>query len=177
MADRTPNPYNVTYSFDAWLDEKVVYPVHGYISHAVGKEIETPCFAILHHELSSDALAPDDVIGSENGKEIYGRMVKAEARIVCYVGVISDGYDEPQADHLFKMRNVLFGLMRFRPRISIRNYETDTDFADLEVSDQGYITVEDITEESAISDVRDSYILLEQAFRVRYQYVHQVLED
>ena len=177
MDDRTPNPYNAVHSFDTWLGTQLEYPLATWVARAVGTEIEVPCYAVVHHELTDEAIDSQDIIDIVDNKKLFGRVVSAEARIVAYVGIDSAAYAEPQADDMLKMRNTLFALFRFRPRIEIRNYQTDTNFADLDESDKGYITCESISEESAISDVKDSYILLEQAFRVRYQYVHQVIES
>lgn len=178
--NRTANPYNVVHSFDAWLDSQMEVPVLGFTSSAVGEEMATPCLQVVHHELSDEKVTAGDILRTVGNTEIYGRRVIAEARIVAYVGLAAvDSYVSPTegmpaADELLKLRNTLFGLFRFRPRIEIRNYMTDTDYADLQGDDQHLVTAMGIDEEAAISDVRDSYVMLEQAFRVRYMYTHEV---
>ena len=178
MISLTPNPYNAVHSFNNWMDAQFTIPVISFTSFDVGMEIQVPSYAVIHHELSDDSISAGDRIGEDgSNRPILGRHVIGEARIVAYVGISGTSYrDAPESDNLLLMRKNLFDLFRFRPRIEIRNYETNTDFADLEVYDKGHIACNQISEESAISDVKDSYILLEQAFRVRYEYVHQVID-
>ena len=175
MSAPTPCPYNAQQSFDDWFDGKTDYPVVGFLSKAVGEEIETPCYAVAHHEIEDAPIDVSNVAGTGGGNTLLGRVVTGEARIAAYVGVTSDAYATPEARKMLLMRNELFGLFRFRPVIPIRNYLTDTDFSDLENWDKESIVCTGIQEEPALSDVRDGYLLLEQAFRISYRYVHLVV--